>query len=361
MTPDQTGKQEGVPGVFAKVGECLYRHRSSGVYYGLVKRSGKQFRRSLKTTDRQLAVRRLTDFREKVGHLNQDKQAHKITFGQLADRWFAITKPRLKESSAARIELCIKQLKRSFESTSIRNLTKADCDNWAATREPAVSASTFNKERETLQQILRYASREGLLLDNPADHIERRKLPKSQMVIPTKEQFRTLVEAMRALDCRATESADLIELLAYSGMRLAEATAMQWQDIDWERGTFTVTGGEKGTKNHEARMVPIFPALRTLLDRMKSRKEPAPDVRLISIESARKALSTACRKNKLPLFNHHAMRHYFVSNAIEQNIDFKVIAAWVGHKDGGVLVAKTYGHLRDGHAFEMAKRMTFTA
>lgn len=33
----------------------------------------------------------------------------------------------------------------------------------------------------------------------------------------------------------------------------------------------------------------------------------------------------------------------------------------LGHKDGGVLVAKTYGHLRDTHSHEMAKRMTFSA
>jgi site-specific recombinase XerD len=55
------------------------------------------------------------------------------------------------------------------------------------------------------------------------------------------------------------------------------------------------------------------------------------------------------------------MRHYFCSNAIEAGIDFKVIAGWLGHKDGGILVAKTYGHLRDTHSFEMAKRMTNNA
>jgi hypothetical protein len=27
---------------------------------------------------------------------------------------------------------------------------------------------------------------------------------------------------------------------------------------------------------------------------------------------------------------------YFVSNAIEAGVDFKTIAAWVGHKDGGL-------------------------
>ena len=44
--------------------------------------------------------------------------------------------------------------------------------------------------------------------------------------------------------------------------------------------------------------------------------------------------------------------------AIEKGVDFKTIAAWVGHKDGGVLVAQTYGHLRDTHSKEMAKLMT---
>jgi len=47
---------------------------------------------------------------------------------------------------------------------------------------------------------------------------------------------------------------------------------------------------------------------------------------------------------------------FFVSNAIEAGVDFKTIAAWVGHKDGGLLVAKTYGHLRDTHSFEMAQK-----
>ena len=40
-------------------------------------------------------------------------------------------------------------------------------------------------------------------------------------------------------------------------------------------------------------------------------------------------------------------------------MDFKAIAGWLGHKDGGVLAAKTYGHLRNEHSAAMAQRMTF--
>ncbi|MGE4179502.1 MAG: tyrosine-type recombinase/integrase [Limisphaerales bacterium] len=86
-----------------------------------------------------------------------------------------------------------------------------------------------------------------------------------------------------------------------------------------------------------------------------------PGTRIIPIGDAKRAIDTACRKAGLPHFHHHAFRHFFVSNAIEHGIDFKTIAAWVGHKDGGVLVAKTYGHLRNAHSTEMAKRMTFGA
>jgi len=184
--------------------------------------------------------------------------------------------------------------------------------------------------------------------------------------------------------------------LAYSGLRLGEARAVRWQDINFEFGTLLVTGGEDGTRNHEVRTVPLFPPLRKLLETMWNRRKsrlvhklrskgcgsPSPtgqssgagatpeqpvcgqvgevsETPIFKLESAKKALGTACRKLGLPNYGHHAMRHFFCSNAIEVGCDFKVIAGWLGHKDGGVLVARTYGHLRNEHSDAMAKRMTF--
>ncbi|HUJ43108.1 MAG TPA: hypothetical protein VLW52_05820, partial [Opitutaceae bacterium] len=47
--------------VFHRVAENLYRLEQTGGYYALVKRGDKQFRRSLKTKDRKLADRRLSE------------------------------------------------------------------------------------------------------------------------------------------------------------------------------------------------------------------------------------------------------------------------------------------------------------
>ena len=59
-----------------KVGPNLYR-ATTGTYYLLVKRGGKQFRRSLRTTDQALAKRRLREFQEKATRLSGDNENRK--------------------------------------------------------------------------------------------------------------------------------------------------------------------------------------------------------------------------------------------------------------------------------------------
>ena len=127
---------------------------------------------------------------------------------------------------------------------------------------------------------------------------------------------------------------------------------------------FVVTGQVGRTNAWQGREEPGIPTLPLLgwaaLERLAGDGCHSRDDRLFSLDSAKKALGTACVKAKLPHFGHHAMRHFFCSNAIEAGCDFKVIAGWLGHKDGGVLVAMTYGHLRNEHSVAMAKRMTFS-
>ena len=172
--------------------------------------------------------------------------------------------------------------------------------------------------------------REGVILENPALVVKRRKIGKQTILIPSKEQFALLIKTLRGLDVRYQRAANLVELLAYSGLRKGEANALTWKDVDFERGSFTVTGGEAGTKNHEVRVVPLFPALADYLNRLLSEYEEKPltESYVVEVKDAKKALMTACKFAELPHFSHHSMRHYFVSNAIEKGIDFKTIAEW---------------------------------
>jgi integrase len=69
--------------------------------------------------------------------------------------------------------------------------------------------------------------------------------------------------------------------------------------------------------------------------------------------------SAACRNLGLPHFTHHDFRHFFATTCIESVVDIPTISRWLGHKDGGALAMKTYGHLRDEHSLAMSKRVVF--
>ncbi|MDZ4743990.1 MAG: tyrosine-type recombinase/integrase [Verrucomicrobiota bacterium] len=342
-----------------RVAECLYRN-GNGNYYAIVKASGKQIKRSLRTEDEKLAKRRLAEFRAKAERLTGDLKG--LLFEELAKRWLELIKNNLKPSSYQRRCGIVKQVERFFKGRPVRSINQSDVEKWQIKRAEELSARSYNFEKETLRRIFDYAINDlRILLENPMQRVKRVKEPKAEIEIPSRQQFHKMIELLR-LTPKCSDAVDLVEFLAYSGMRLGEAREVLWKDVNFSSKSLVVTGGELGTKNHEARTIPLFPNLSKFLMGLKERiPEGTEKMTIIKINSAKKALASACKNLEYPNFTHHSMRHFFCSNAIEAGIDFKVIAGWLGHKDGGILVAKTYGHLRSEHSFAMAQRMTFQA
>ena len=58
-------------------------------------------------------------------------------------------------------------------------------------------------------------------------------------------------------------------------------------------------------------------------------------------------------------FGFHDCRHHFISYCVMSGIDYMTIGRWVAHKDGGILIGKTYGHLSNEHARTQAARLRF--
>jgi integrase len=247
----------------------------------------------------------------------------------------------------------------------VRNLSAAQCDKWLEKRGNGLSASSFVQALDTLRLIFGYAVERGLLLDNPAVSIKRRRVVTKKITIPTREQFKAIIAAIRDTENafgtqgKGKDGADLLELLAYSGCRLHEATELRWQEVDFDRGCITVTGGDEGTKNHENRAVPMTSALRDLLTRLQGEKKRDATELVTETKDAKRCLASACRKLNLPHFTHHDLRHFFATTCIESGVDIPTISRWLGHKDGGALAMKVYGHLRQEHSFEMIKRVSF--
>ena len=115
-----------------------------------------------------------------------------------------------------------------------------------------------------------------------------------------------------------------------------------------------MTGGEGGTKGGEPRRVPINKRLAAILDRMRY---PGAAGRIFPIQSPTKAFRAACDRCGVHKMRMHDLRHLFATTAIESGVDIPTVSRWLGHKDGGVLAMRTYGHLRDDHSLESAKKL----
>jgi integrase len=347
--------------VFHKVAENLYRLESSRGYYALVKKGGKQFRRSLRTKDRKLAERRLKELKGQIGCLSLTEDA-KLGFKAIADRWLESVKHTLAPSTIELREIRIKNLEPFFAGTPLRNITPFQCEHWAAKRAPQVATQTFAGELETLRNIFKYALNHGLILSNPAMIVKRPKVTYSKTVIPTREQFVKLIAQIRQSDGRADsqrkskDGADLVEFLAYSGARVGEARAARWSDANFETNMIWI----HGTKSQGSdRLIPMTTALQNFLQRLKNESSPQPNDQILKIDSAKKTLATACKKLSFPKFSHHDFRHFFATTCIESGVDIPTVSRWLGHADGGALAMRVYGHLQVEHSLPMIKRVNF--
>ena len=89
------------PAVFEKIGECLYKLASTGGFYARVWVRGKEIRRSLETSDWQLAKRRLRDLRKDLEKL--DNEAAKTTLNAYLETCLLYTSPSPRDRTRYRM------------------------------------------------------------------------------------------------------------------------------------------------------------------------------------------------------------------------------------------------------------------
>ena len=152
-----------------------------------------------------------------------------------------------------------------------------------------------------------------------------------------------------------------MRFLAFSGLRTGEAAEVEWRDCDFEKREIVVRGSEEsGTKNWTVRRVPMIPALESLLTAMREkRKGESLGEKVLLVNESKKTMDHAAERIGMVKLTHHDLRHFFATVCIESGVDIPTVSRWLGHKDGGALAMKTYGHLRNEHSQAQAQRVSF--
>jgi integrase len=357
--------------------QCLVRNSQSGVYYARARINGKLHWKTLATNSISVAKARLPKTLAQMGRgyskpIAEGTGAAMLTFGDAAETHLVNTDARvdIKPATKHYWHQIVDALFASWPELASRKLaqiTEADARFWAASYQPQVSPTRYNNAVDCCRAIFDLAIEEGIIHHNPAAKLGKVKVRSKVLELPSREQFVALVSTVRQAGAWCSvQCSDLIQFLAFTGCRLSEAGFIIWKDVDLESGVIWIHGDPAtGTKNWDRRQVPIIPALERLLIDLRENPRVGRDPKrrngnyVLSITECQKAIDAACQKLNLKRFTHHDLRHLFATACIESGVDIPTVAKWLGHKDGGALAMKTYGHLRNDHSLAMAKKVSF--
>lgn len=231
-----------------------------------------------------------------------------------------------------------------------------------------ISPRTANLDVIVLRNVLKSALDDGLLVTLPMTGIRPLKTVAKKRPTLTPADFDKLLGAARVCGKNGAQLADYILFLSYCGARCNEALQVRWADVDFTNRLVCI-GADGNSKNSKARHVDFNPDLERHLRAMSERRAPdsqwlfpSPQrgPRDIPAKTLRESFKLARKAAGLTWVGFHDLRHYFASVCVMSHIDFKTIAEWLGHQDGGVLLCKVYSHLLDGHKRDMAARLVFT-
>lgn len=184
-------------------------------------------------------------------------------------------------------------------------------------------------------------------------HLKRRLPRFREFVPPTQAEFERLLQEADKLN--RTQAGLIIRFLCLTGLRFCEASRITWSSVRAD----CIFIPASVAKNGRARCIPLLPGIEPVLERLRS--NAGPEDKILDSPHARKAIKTACRNAGLPPLSYHSFRHYFATKAIEFGVDLPTVSRWLGHLDGGSLLARMYFHLATRHSRDMAAKVKILA
>lgn len=348
----------------------LYIRQPAGTFYARLYQDGRNKWVGLETQSLDIAKIKLAEALQNhhtAWKINATVKDGSVTIGQLSEVHLqeVDNQTDIKQSSKGYRHDCVKRLFAIFpDLKSLRpaQVGATELQRHFAGATERYGATAINGTVDSARAIFQLAMDRGLIVKNPTKDIDKVSVPKKKMVLPNTDQFKAIVEALRSSDSSSAQAqGDLVEFLAYSGVRIAEAKGITWNDIDFSNGRIYVAPG----KNKHDRYVPMLSNMRTLLENLKSvprtsrNSERRKGNFVLATTEVYTELPAACEKVGAPRITHHDLRHLFATKCIESGVDIPTVSRWLGHLDGGVLAMRIYGHLRDQHSQDMAKLVAF--
>ena len=230
-----------------------------------------------------------------------------------------------------------------------------------------LSANSVNAVISVIQSSLRTAHLLGLTKEYMADKLKRPKLIERPVECFSLKEQKQIEQAV--LNSKKDKLFGIL-LCLYSGLRIGELIALQWSDIDFAKGTLTVSKSCHDGKNGliidepktatSRRTIPLPKQLMPLVKMLKKRSDTdfvvSSHGKPVSVRSYQRSFELLLKKLDIPHRGFHSLRHTFATRAIECGMDVKTLSEILGHKNPTVTLNR-YAHSLMEHKQDMMNRL----
>ena len=219
-----------------------------------------------------------------------------------------------------------------------------------------LSSETTRKLKIVMSSVFNFGVQQGYIINNPCKGAlyKKDKSQNKKIKYLDQEQSRKLMELTSEYSIFNT----IIQVLLFTGLRIGECLCLEWDSVDFEQGTISVTQTlayaykekyESCPKNIQSiRTIKVGEYTLALLKRHKEKQDENKQIvgkawqhpecvftdeigRYINYCSINVKLKKLLKENGLPIVTPHALRHTNASLMINSGISLKAVSAQLGH------------------------------
>lgn len=354
-----------------KDGTIMYR---SQVYLGVDRITGKKARTSVSgRTKKELKNNiKLAKYDFQANGETLSKKVQVKTFKDLTDMWLVNYKLTLKpQSYNSTVSMLNKHILPYFGKMKLDKITSSDVQTFINN----LSKKTINyvNARSIISRILQHGVLLQLIQHNPArDIVLPRKQKKDSDKVKFIEKddlkkFLDYIEKDKLRNYKTNFNYVLYKLLLATGLRIGEACALEWSDIDLINGTINIdktysksirrlstTKSKSGTRlisidQATVNMLKLYQVRQRQLFHEVGGKAPkvvfaTPTRKYFHTFVRQNALDRECIEAGIPRFTFHAFRHTHASLLLNAGISYKELQYRLGHSNIAMTL-DVYSHL----------------
>lgn len=313
---------------------------------------GQQVRRSTGATDRRLAENILSKVKVQIveGQFFERREEQDRTFGEMMERYMKERAVLKAPKSRLRDHAALTHLLPLYKDKVLAAITPKLMAGYKTQRRIERAApATINKELQLVRHAFNIAMREWeWCRENPMHRVSL------EQVRNEVDRWLTAEEEERLMAASSPWLREIMVFALNTGMRQGEILNLQWQDVDFARGTLIVMKSKNGTR----RTIPLNTKVFDLLAAKQSTSETSrglvfktPLGNELQVRYLVREFCEARNRAGIPDFRFHDMRHTFATRLVQRGVDLYKVQRLLGHKTS--TMTQRYAHhspesLREG-------------